>query len=111
MTNCIHLVRGVTMQLKQVILTLSLAGLVACTSTKAPEVASNIRNSLQQAGLKDVSVSQDRDKGVVTLGGHVTQAAEKDRAAQIAQSVAAGQTVANEIAVLPAGAEATAKDV
>ena len=29
------------------------------------------RTSLDQAGFKDVSVSQDRDKGVVTLSGHV----------------------------------------
>ncbi|MBK5295295.1 MAG: hypothetical protein JJE04_26910 [Acidobacteriia bacterium] len=31
----------------------------------------SIRSSLDQAGFKDVSVKQDRDKGVVTLGGHV----------------------------------------
>jgi ferritin-like metal-binding protein YciE len=30
------------------------------------------RKSLDQANLKEVSVSQDRDKGVVTLGGRVT---------------------------------------
>jgi hyperosmotically inducible periplasmic protein len=99
------------MHMKFAVIVLAIAGLVGCTSTKAPDVTSNIHNSLQQAGLRDVSVSQDRDKGVVTLGGHVTQQADKDRAAQIAQSVAAGQTVANEIAVLPAGAEATAKSV
>jgi hypothetical protein len=41
------------------------------TVTQSPDVSDSIHKSLDQAGLKDVSVSQDRDKGVVTLGGHV----------------------------------------
>ena len=36
--------------------------------TKSADVVDPIRKSLEQAGLKDVSVAQDRDKGVVTLG-------------------------------------------
>src|SRR3954468_6576761 len=90
---------------------LAVAGLVGCSSTKAPDVAANIRNSLNQAGLNDVSVTQDRDKGVVRLGGNVKQQPDKDRAEQIARSLAAGQVVADEIAVLPAGYESTAKSV
>jgi hypothetical protein len=41
----------------------------ACTSRppKAPDVTTNIRQALDRAGLNDVSVSQDRDKNVVTL--------------------------------------------
>ena len=35
--------------------------LVGCsTSTKSPDVSDSIRKSLDQAGLKDVTVSQDR---------------------------------------------------
>jgi osmotically-inducible protein OsmY len=64
-------------------------------------VADNVRKELKQAGLNDVSVSQDRDKGVVTLGGHVNADADKAKAAQIAQSVVGSQVVANEVAVLP----------
>jgi len=90
---------------------LAVAGLVGCSSTKAPDVAANIRNSLNQAGLGDVSVTQDRDKGVVTLAGNVKQQPDKDRAEQIARSLAGGQVVADQIAVLPAGYEATAKSV
>ena len=57
----------------------TLAG-CSTTSTKAADVSDSIRTSLDQAGLKDVSVSQDRDMGVVTLGGlaadaHKSQAA------------------------------------
>lgn len=72
------------------------------TAPKAPSVAGNIRTSLEQAGLKDVSVQQDQSKGVVTLSGKVATDADKSRADQIAQSLAAGQVVANEVAVLPA---------
>lgn len=47
--------------------------LVGCspTSAKAVRVADNNNPSLNQAGVNDVSVSRDCDKGAVTLGGHV----------------------------------------
>jgi hyperosmotically inducible protein len=91
-----------------------LAGaLVGCstTSTKSPDVSDGIRKSLDQANLKDVSVSQDRDKGVVTLGGHVAAEADKSQAESIAKSIASGQVVSNQIAVLPPSAESEAKAV
>jgi hyperosmotically inducible periplasmic protein len=81
------------------------------TSAKSPDVSGSIRTSLDQAGFKDVSASQDRDKGVVTLSGHVTADADKARAQAIAQSLAAGQVVSNQIAVLPVGVESDAKSV
>jgi osmotically-inducible protein OsmY len=81
--------------------------LVGCqqTATQSPDVSGSIRKSLDQAGLKDVSVSQDRDKGVVTLGGHVAADADKSQAESIAKAIAAGQVVSNQIAVTPAGSE------
>src|SRR5665811_2573923 len=77
--------------------------LVGCsqTTTKSPEVSDNIRKSLDQAGFKNVSVSQDRDKGVVTLGGKVTSENDKSQAESLAKSLAAGQVVADQIAVIP----------
>jgi osmotically-inducible protein OsmY len=78
---------------------------------KSPDVSDSIRKSLDQSGLKDVSVSQDRDKGVVTLGGHVAADADKAQAESIANSIAAGQVVADQIAVMPPGGESAAKDV
>ncbi|HWC97208.1 MAG TPA: BON domain-containing protein [Candidatus Sulfopaludibacter sp.] len=93
------------------IVALALAGLVGCASNQAPDVAGKIRDSMKQAGLKDVSVSQDRTKGVVTLGGSVAQQADKIRAEQLASPLAAGQVVADEIAVLPAGDTSAAKTV
>jgi len=93
------------------VIVLTVAGLVGCASNRPPEVAGTIRDSLQKAGLNDVTVSQDRDKGVVTLGGNVAREGDKGRAEEIARSGAAGQVVADEIAVLPNGNETTAKDV
>ena len=76
---------------------------------KSPDVSHNIRKSLDQAGLKKVSVTQDRDKGVVTLGGQVAADADKAQAESIARSVADGQVVADQIAVVPVGSESDAK--
>jgi hyperosmotically inducible protein len=81
------------------------------TTPKSPDVSSDIRKSLDQAGLKDVSVSQDRDKGIVTLGGHVPADSNKAQAESLAQSLAAGQVVSNQIAVIPPGAESDTKAV
>src|SRR5579872_1737760 len=79
------------------------------TSRKSPDVADSIRTSLDQAGLKKVSVDQDRDKGVVTLGGHVGADADKVQAEAVAKSLAQGEVVADQIAVLPVGAESDAR--
>jgi hyperosmotically inducible protein len=94
-------------------LTVVIAGMLAgCSSaTKSPDVAGPIRQSLSQAGYKDVSVSQDRDKGVVTLTGHVAADGDKAQAEQLAKSIAGTEVVANEISVLPAGGVSAAKAV
>ena len=95
------------------LMVLAIAGLAGCarTSAKSPEVSDSIRKSLNQAGLKDVSVSQDRDKGVVTLSGNVGTDSDKLQAESVAKSIAVGQVVADEIAVLPPGAESDSKAV
>jgi hyperosmotically inducible periplasmic protein len=95
------------------IATLTMIGiLAACSDTpKSPDVAASIRTSLDQAGLKDVSVSQDRDKGVVTLTGTAASEADKSQAESIAKSMAGSQVVADQIAVRAPGEESTAKKV
>lgn len=97
--------------LKTVVIIAAMAVTLACTTQKAPDVTSDVRNALDQAGLKDVSVSQDRDKNVVKLGGTVPSDDDKARAEQIAKSNAANAVVANEIGVRPQGDEGTAKKV
>jgi hypothetical protein len=78
-------------------------------AAQSPDVSDSVRKSLDQAGLKDVSVSQDRDKGVVTLGGHVAADADKSQAESIAKAIAAGEVVADQIAVMPPGGESAAR--
>jgi hyperosmotically inducible periplasmic protein len=92
---------------------LLVGGLLGCSSTptKSPDVTDSVRRSLDQSGYKDVSVSQDRDKGVVTLAGTVASESDKAQAEALAKSAAAGQVVANTIAVRPPGDESAAKAV
>jgi osmotically-inducible protein OsmY len=102
------------MILLAVIVVGTLAGCATTSSTTSPktaDVSDSIRTSLDQANLKDVSVNQDRDKGVVTLGGHVAADGDKSQAESIARSMAGNQVVSNEIAVIPPGAESEAKKV
>ena len=83
----------------------------SATSAKAPDVSDQIRKSLDQAALNDVSIKQDRDKGVVTLGGHVPSDNDRSRAESIAKDIANGQVVSNEIGVIPPAIEDKAKKV
>src|SRR5581483_1017980 len=89
-----------------------LAALCGCSSApKSADVAPNIRKAVNAPNMKDVSVSQDRDKGVVTLTGHVATDADRMQAESLAKSLAAGQVVSDEIAVVPPGAEKEAKTI
>lgn len=87
--------------------------MVGCAAAiqKSPDVSASLRSALDSAGLKSVSVSQDRDKGIVTLGGQVASDGDKAQAESLAKSLAGTQVVANEIAVVPVGGEADAKVV
>src|SRR5579864_3981386 len=98
-----------TLGLLAATLVIAIAG---CSRTpKSPDVADAVRKSLKDAGYKDISVSQDREMGVVKLTGSVAAEQDKSRAEQIARTMAAGQVVADEIAVLPPGGESAAKDI
>ena len=87
--------------------------LTGCSNTppKSPDVTDNVRRALDQAGLKDVSVSQDRDKGIVTLDGHVPTDSDKLQAEALAKSIAGSQVVADQIGVRPPGEEGMMKSV
>ena len=102
-------IRKLFLAVVPVILAGALAG---CSETnKSPDVTDNIRRSLDQAGYKDVSVSQDREKGVVTLTGTVPTEGDKAQAESIAKSSAGSQVVADQISVRPPGNESDAKTV
>ncbi len=102
------------LRLSVTITTLFALGILAgcsATAAKSPDVSDSVGKALEQAGLKDVTVSQDRDKGVVTLGGEVASSDEKSQAESIAKSFAGTQVVADQIAVVPVGIEKEAKAV
>ena len=96
-----------------VLILLAAGILVGCSTTvaKSPDVSDSIRKSLDQSGLKNVSVSEDRDKGIVTLGGQVASESDKLQAESLAKSFAGAQVVADQIAVIPVGGERDAKAV
>lgn len=79
---------------------LSLAG---CNKSH-PDEKDAVTNSLKANSLGDVDVSQDRDKGVMTLKGNVASDDLKQRAGNLAQQAAPDYQVANEIGVRPADA-------
>src|SRR5579859_6942916 len=94
------------------LLMLSIGISLACSNTqKAPAVAGDIRHALDQAGLNDVRVSQDRDKGVVDLTGKVGSDDDKARAESIARSIAGSEVISDEIGVRPNGDAGTARQV
>ena len=100
--------KAVALVLVVFVITLALA----CSNRQqAPDITNDIRHALDQAGLKDVKVSQDRGKAVVSLTGDVATDADKTRAETIAHSIAGDQVVSNEIGVRPNGDQGTARKV
>jgi len=86
---------------------------IGCTSNKAntPDVKDQVSKALANAGYKDVKVATNNDKQLVTLTGDVKTQEDKDKAEELAKSVAAGFVVANEIGVRPEGVESAAKKI
>jgi hyperosmotically inducible periplasmic protein len=95
------------------LLLLEIGVLAGCSTVakQSPDVSDSIRRSLDQSGFKNVSVSEDREKGVVTLGGNVLADADKAQAETIAKSIADPQVVSDQIAVIPPGDGSDAKAV
>lgn len=82
----------------------------ACNQSKKSE-ADAVKQALEQADLKGVTVTEDADKNTVTLGGTLHSEDAKNRAADVAKSAAPDRTIANEISVQPVGDESQAKAV
>jgi hyperosmotically inducible protein len=86
--------------------------LIGCNKdTQRPDVKDAVDSAMTQNNLGVVKVSQDRDKGVLTLTGDVISADDKARAESVAKQAAPGYTVANELGIRPQGAESQAKAV
>ncbi|MHB1937775.1 MAG: BON domain-containing protein [Acidobacteriaceae bacterium] len=83
----------------------SLAGgllIAGCNNNpKYPDSKDAVNNSLTQNNLGAIHVSQDQDKGVITLTGTVPNDAQKTQAETVAKQAAPNYTIADEIAVVP----------
>jgi hyperosmotically inducible protein len=86
--------------------------LAGCNQTpKHPDVKDAVNTSMTRNNLGVVNVSQDRDKGVITLTGDVETPDQKAQAESVAAQAAPGYSIANEIGVRPIGQESQAKAV
>ena len=89
-----------------------LAICLACSSQHTSADVSykdQVQKALEQADLKDVTVTEERDKNTITLGG--TSDSAKVNAENVARAAAGSRIVANEIMVQPVGAESEAKEM
>lgn len=75
--------------------------IAGCQNKNHPDEKSAVTNSLNSNNLGSVDVSQDREKGVMTLKGNVASADAKQQAESLAKQAAPDYTVANEIGVRP----------
>lgn len=100
------------MKLKLLSLTVVLTLLIssaACAKQGSVSYKESVKTALEQADLKDVSVSEDTDKNTITLGGTLHSEDAKQRAMDVAKANAGTRIVANEVSVQPVGLESEAK--
>jgi hyperosmotically inducible protein len=93
------------------VLLLALVATVACSQRQTVSYDDSVKKALEQADLKDVTVTEDRDKNTITLGGKLHSEDAKQQAGQIAQAAAGNRIIVNQISVEPVGNEAAAKKV
>jgi len=67
-----------------------------------------VTNSLNSSNLSSISVSQDRNRGVITLTGNVVSDDQKSQAENLARQAAPDYTIADEIGVRPLGEQSQA---
>ena len=72
----------------------------ACNESGRKSQADAVKQALQQADLKDVTVSDDADKNTVTLGGKLHSEDAKNRAGEVAKSAAPDRTIAHQTTYL-----------
>lgn len=82
--------------------------IVAGCNKQFPDEKSAVTNSLNGNSLNAVDVSQDRQKGVMTLSGSVASDDQKSQAEKLAKQAAPDYTIADEIGVRPPGDQSQA---
>jgi osmotically-inducible protein OsmY len=93
------------------VLLLALVATMACAQRQTVSYDDSVKKALEQADLKDVTVTEDRDKNTITLGGKLHSEDAKQQAGQIAQAAAGNRIIVNQISVEPVGSESAAKKV
>jgi osmotically-inducible protein OsmY len=91
---------------------LALLASLACSQRASnASYKESVKKALEQADLKDVTVSEDAHKNTITLGGTLHSEDAKQQAGQIAQAAAGSRIIANEISVEPVGNESAARKI
>ena len=102
------------MKLKVLTIAISLSLFLATSAcSKQPDrtYKDSVKTALEQADLKDVTVSEDTDKNTITLGGTLHSEDAKQSAADVAKANAGTRIVVNEVSVQPVGQESEAKTI
>lgn len=84
---------------------------LGCSRHSNVSYKDDVKKALEQSDLKDVTVSEDKDKNTITLGGTLHSDQAKAKAADVAKAAANTRIIANEISVQPVGSESEAKGV
>jgi hyperosmotically inducible protein len=91
---------------------LVLLSTLACSQRRNnTSYADSVKKALDQAELKDVSVSEDHDQNTIMLTGKLHSEDAKQQAGQIAQAAAGNRVVVNQISVEPVGNESAARKI
>ena len=69
--------------------------MVACSHRDNVSYKDDVKKALEQAELKDVTVSEDQDKNTITLGGTVHSDDAKAKAADVAKGAANPRIIAS----------------
>ena len=86
--------------------------LSGCNQHKThPDEKSAVTNAMNANNMSGISVSQDQDKGVMTLTGDVQTQDQKTQAENLAKQSAPDYTIADEIGVRPPNAASQASSV
>lgn len=86
---------------------------LGCSSNRSsnPDFKDSVKKALQQADLQSVTVDEDHDRNLITLGGTVHSPEAKNRAMDVAKSAAPTRVIANQVSVQPVDQESAAKKI
>jgi len=84
---------------------------LACSNQRSAAYKDSVKSALEQADLKDLSVSEDQQKNTIILTGTLHSEDAKEKAGDVAKSSAGTRIVVNEISVQPEGVQSEAKNI